>query len=414
MMATFTGCSVVDENGTVETSETVTRSAIRTDNVAPSRKAPGGLKPEETPLFVSFGFDDNAYSDALIWIRDFMKSQTNFIEGAGDPKNYDGETAKATFFMTGQYLTNDGLISKGGNTLAKMSSVLQDLYYGGHEIGNHTYRHTADKSIAELTRANDAIVGMGIPRNEIVGFRAPNLSYDDAAFKNLYDMGFLYDCTIEEIWDNNKTGKDDMFPFTLDTGSPFMPIPALSNYPGMWELPVFTLHVAGQNRIEAAFDYNLWVTRKLTKDAFVQTLKDALDARLAGNRAPFTFGAHTDEYSEFNTGFENSHTPNSTWRERRAAIEEFLIYAMSKPQVRVVTHEQIIDWMRDPRPLTGSAVIDPGPVVDPDPTMPVWSADIVYYKGDKTKYDNTIWMAQWWTKGEVPGSPEARGAWVRQ
>ncbi len=414
VMATFSGCSNQNDGTTASASQIETRGAVHVDNVPFSRKAPAGLKPEETPLFISFGFDDNAYPDAMVWIRDFMRNQTNFIEGTGNPKNFDGQTAKATFFMTGQYMTNSGLIPHGGNTLAKMSTTLKSLYNDGHEIANHTYKHTDDKSIAELTRCNDAIVSMGIPRDAIVGFRAPNLHYTDAAFQNLYQMGFLYDCTIEENWDNNKTGKDDAFPFTLDNGSPFQSGPVIGKYPGMWELPVFTLHVEGQNRIEAAFDYNLWVTRKLNKAEFVKTLKDALDARIEGNRAPFLFGAHTDEYSEFNLTFDTTHTPNSTWQERRAAIEEFLIYAMSKPQVRIVTHKQVIDWMRDPQPLTGSAVIKPTPRPDPDPTMPVWDATKVYKKGNNTKYDNYIWVANWWTQGEVPGAPDSNGAWSRK
>lgn len=414
LAALLSACSVTVSEEPVALSSAV-RGPMHTDNVAPSVNPPAGLRPAETPQFICIGFDDNAYLDSLEWIRDFMASKKNFIEGAGNPVTYDGDQATATFFMTGQYLTSDGHISSGGSTIPKMAAVLTDLYNQGHEIGNHTYQHTADKSIAELTLCNDTLVNLGIvPRNEIFGFRAPNLSYDDATISNLYQMGFLYDCTIEEIWDSNKTGKDDYWPFTLDNGSPYMPIPAISNYPGMWEIPVYTVQVAGQNRIEAAFDYNLWATRGLNQAQFVETLKNALDARLAGNRAPFAIGGHTDEYSMYNYGFETNHTPNSTWQQRRAAIEEFLIYAMNKPQVRVVSYKKVIDWMRNPQPLTGSAVVEPEPEPNPDPTVPMWDSTAVYNKGDEVNYDNIIWVAQWWTQGDIPGSLDARGAWVKR
>lgn len=402
----FTGCSIMDKNhGLKEQEHAITRGTVHVDNIAPSTNAPGNLKPEETPQFVSLGFDDNAYSDSLVWIRDFLVSNQNFIEGSGNPKNFDGQTAKASFFMTGQYLTSQGLVDHGGNTIEKMRTVLTNLYNDGNEIANHTFMHTSDKSVAELTRCNDVMVNLGIvPRNEIFGFRAPNLSYDNTTIATLYNMNFLYDCSIEDDWNSHKNGKNELWPFTLDNGSPYPQSAHIGNYPGMWELPVASIHVAGQNRLEAAFDYNLWVTRKLSKDQFVQTLKDALDARIDGNRAPFTFGGHTDEYSEFNSALENYHTPNSTWQERRAAIEEFLLYALSKPMVRVVSYMQIIDWMRDPQPLTGSAVVKPEPKPNPDPSIPAWDSNKVYLKGDKTNYDYTIWVARWYTQGEIPGS----------
>jgi hypothetical protein len=94
------------------------------------------------------------------------------------------------------------------------------------------------------------------------------------------------------------------------------------------------------------FDFNLWVSFKMTKAEFLATMKYSLDQRLKGNRAPFLFGAHTDYYSSKYTA-----PPNATVAERQAAIEEFIDYAISKPEVRVTSAKQVLDWIRNPEPL---------------------------------------------------------------
>jgi hypothetical protein len=75
----------------------------------------------------------------------------------------------------------------------------------------------------------------------------------------------------------------------------------------------------------------------------VAILKYNLDQRLSGNRAPLLFGAHTDFYRE--TWEEGV----ATHLERREAIEEFLDYARSIPEVIVGTHKDVVDYMRAPR-----------------------------------------------------------------
>jgi hypothetical protein len=79
----------------------------------------------------------------------------------------------------------------------------------------------------------------------------------------------------------------------------------------------------------------------------VATLKYTLDLRLKGNRAPFLFGAHTGFYlNSWNTNAPGAPTAD----ERRAAIEEFLDYARSKPEVRITSARAVLEWMRNPRP----------------------------------------------------------------
>lgn len=431
------GCSQphLSENVSNESSSLTdvkeTLNAAGTDSLAPSKNPPGGLQPAEVPQFVCFGYDDNAYPDAIHWIADFMKTQYNHA-GTGNPATYDGNHATASFYMTGQYATSDGLIDANGATIDDVVNAWNKLYMDGHEVGNHTYTHSGTPNTLEYQRCNDVLVNsVNIPASEITGFRAPFLYYTKSSMDDLYAAGFLYDCSIEQAWEP-KTGGDDYWPFTLDYTSPYPPRETLGTYPGMWEIPVYTITIAGTNKLEAAFDFNLWATKNLSKADFLTTLKNALDARLAGNRAPFAFGAHTDEYSEFNTGFDQNNAGNSTWIERREAIEEFIIYAQSHPAVRVVSYKEVIDWMKNPVAISSNPGPTPTPTADlstptptvvpatPTPTATVsggtcgydqWDAGTVYLNGDKVYHNSKIWRAKWWTQGEEPG---IAGVWDYQ
>ncbi len=85
----------------------------------------------------------------------------------------------------------------------------------------------------------------------------------------------------------------------------------------------------------------------MTKAEFIAVLKYTLDLRLQGNRAPFTFGGHSDVYTDaYNI------CPNITPQERREAVEEFFQYALTKPEVVVKRVEDIVKWLENPTPLS--------------------------------------------------------------
>jgi hypothetical protein len=102
-------------------------------------------------------------------------------------------------------------------------------------------------------------------------------------------------------------------------------------------------------------DYNMWDIKHFTKEQFVTALKVSLDARLKGrgdakaNRAPLFIGMHSDMYAP-----ENELVGDKA-ADRRAAVEEFLNYALSyHPDIRVVPAAQVIRWMRNPVGLDGT------------------------------------------------------------
>jgi hypothetical protein len=127
----------------------------------------------------------------------------------------------------------------------------------------------------------------------------------------------------------------------------------VGKYPGVWELPVYNLPMdeSGYPNM-CGFDTSIYDWKKSGPD-FFNMLKWALDKRLSdgGNRAPLTIGVHTDLYSSKNEDASSKYDSFASLESRRKAIEDFIDYALSKPEVRIVKAKQIFQWMSDPVPL---------------------------------------------------------------
>jgi len=364
------------------------------DNVPASANPPCGLTPAQVPQFVSIGFDDNAYSGlegsggtgGMTWATTMTRTRTNA----------DGSPVKLSFYLTSVYA--DSWQSESPTFVKRAwRTALTD----GHEIGNHTVGHlhgsgfdtatwrtqvqgcidtlTKPFDPNEVNFSPDASKGIGATAAQIRGFRTPFLEYNDATLQIVKELGFHYDTSIEDGWHWEQNGTNYMWPYTLNNGSPGHEVlvewgtrTPITPRPGLWELPDHPVIVPPddkcaqygvqpglRNRLKqrvswfdidggkiTGFDYNLWVSFAMTKAEFLATLKYTLDQRLAGNRAPFMFGAHTDYYSSKYTA-----VPNASLAERQQAIEEFIDYARSKPMVRVTTNEEILTWVRNPVPL---------------------------------------------------------------
>jgi hypothetical protein len=94
-------------------------------------------------------------------------------------------------------------------------------------------------------------------------------------------------------------------------------------------------------------DWNLWFEYGMTKAEFLATMKYTLDLRLQGNRCPLNVGLHSAIYADRST--ENP--PGSKVEERREAVREFVDYALSKPEVRIVNSRELLRWLDSPAPL---------------------------------------------------------------
>jgi peptidoglycan/xylan/chitin deacetylase (PgdA/CDA1 family) len=331
------------------------------DDVAASQSPPCGLAPSQVPQFVSIGFDDNGQVEGMSWALGMLEARGN-----------------ATFFLTSSYA---------------QAATWKTIHDAGHEVGNHTVTHTTDRGIGverwlqEMNDCNTYLTGTaGIPAADIYGFRTPYLKYDDDTLAAEQTVGFRYDTSIEEgyEWEDSanggaggpQDGTNFYWPYTLDHRSPGHTaqvewgegLAELTPHAGLWELPVYSVIVPPALRATMAarqtwfdaegglitgFDYNLWASVDvggfaMTKEEFVATLEYTLDQRLAGNRAPFLFGAHTDYYAAY---WNPNATGTPSELDRRAAIEEFLDYARSKEEVQVVSYKHVLDWVRNPEPL---------------------------------------------------------------
>jgi peptidoglycan/xylan/chitin deacetylase (PgdA/CDA1 family) len=364
------------------------------DNVAPSADPPCGLLAAQVPQFVNIGFDDNAYSG--LEGSAGTGGMTWAVEMLGARQNPDGSDVTGSFYLTSIYADQWQSESPTFVKRAWNAAMVQ-----GHEIGNHTRSHSHGMAFDAATWMNeiqqnitfisqpfdpnevnfspDASKGIGVDPDDIVGFRTPFLEYNDATLSVEKQLGFHYDCSIEDGYQYDQDGTNYLWPYTLDNGSPGHEIlvewgskPPITPHPGLWEMPVHPVIVPPDDRAAeygippglraklhalqswfdvdsgkiTGFDYNLWVSFRMTKAEFLATLKHTLDLRLEGNRAPFMFGAHTDYYSSKYTA-----VPNATLQERQEAIEEFLDYALSKSMVRVKSNREILEWVRNPDPL---------------------------------------------------------------
>lgn len=345
-------------------------------NLPRSSNPPGDLAPSDVPQFVALGWDDNGFLDPYNWLTNFLRVRH----------------LKTSFYLTTTYIS-DGFTSASPIFLR---GAWHAAWEAGHEMGNHTQSHSNGRPFSKeewtdeiqtafewLTKdyepdTPDGDFGVGIPREQIYGFRSPFLNYNNELFEVLKEEGIWYDCSIEEGIQLDEDASGFAWPYTLDEGSAAHDYAedrgfdfrdfSLGKHPGMIELPAYALvippdEVADEYDFEpgllgrilalvperepdsdriTGLDYNLWYDAELLKEEFLAILKYNLDQRLSGNRAPFLFGVHTDFYRADWEAVE-------TMERRREAIEEFLDYAKSLSDVRVGTYKDVVDFIRNPR-----------------------------------------------------------------
>jgi len=209
-----------------------------------------------------------------------------------------------------------------------------------------------------MTPCAKTFAAAGIPAGSVTGYRTPYLEHNPQAFAAWAALGGLYDSSIEEGDQPDQDGTNFFWPYTLE-----------GNSTGLWEIPVHVFMIpadadcarAGiapglRARVGASLkkaygsgsgeptdritglDWNVFEAAGCTGPEFLAILKHTLDLRLAGNRAPFMVGGHTELYP-------------ASKLERRKALEDFIAYAQTKPEVRFVTGTQLISWLRAPQPM---------------------------------------------------------------
>jgi hypothetical protein len=361
----------------------------------PDGRPPEGLAAADTPQFVCVASDDNGYSGlagsphegGLHYFTELFASLRN-PAGGGDARTYDGASPHYTFFVNTRYILPDVPNPHAGGYGVGDDPVLvkrawREAIGQGNEIGVHTHSHphgrpfTVAQWEAEMKRSveilTDPASGIGVSRAALIGFRAPYIEPSDNGMAAAVKMGLVYDSSIEEGPGlGPHRGDDFAWPYTLDKGIPANQ-PPIGRYPGFWEIPLGNFvappdaecarygvpaglrdalktrqeYFQPQNGEITGMDWNLWNQYAMSPAEFLATLKYTLDRHLATNRSPMTVGLHSELYTIKNDG----KTDPALIRARRAAVEAFLAYALSKPEVRLVDHRELLEWMKAPAPL---------------------------------------------------------------
>lgn len=341
------------------------------DNVAPSKQPPGGLRVDQVPMFVALGFDDNPNAEAVDWVVATLSALKN-PPGTGKAATHDGTAPRATFYNT------------SGFGSAASAAAWKAAGDAGFELANHTVNHlhgaggpggmnfNAAGWRAEIEGCTDVLTGptVGARPEQITGFRSPFGQYNAALFPVLKQLGFWYDCSIDEGQQADQDGTNYFWPYTLDNGSPGhtarTDLPAIQSWPkGLWEMPIYALLAPpdseaqkygvppglrtklGNNGKITGMDWNLWFGIGVTGPEFTAVLKYTLDQRRKGNRAPLLIGMHSNIYGAAG----NEVPPKATTAQARAAVTNFLSYALGLPEVRIVPTRAVLDWIRNPVPL---------------------------------------------------------------
>jgi hypothetical protein len=362
------------------------------------------LTTEEVPLFVCFGSDDNGYSGVpgsgaaggLHFLTELFAGRHN-PPGAGHAATFDGAPLHYSFYVNTRYIISEGGASRYGEASREQAvwvrRAWKEAVEAGHEIGNHTHSHPHGREFkvsqweAEMRRCTEILglpyaagevassqAGLGVTRTRLSGFRTPFLEYADATLTAAQNQGFAYDCSLEEGTQDDQDGRNFVWPYQLDRGSPANP--SIGPHRGLWEIPVYVFIVppdsacsrlgvppglrealkARQPYFETAsgkitgMDWNLWCEYRMTPAEFLATIRYTLELRVRGNRAPLTIGVHSELYSDRQPAGECA----GSAAERRTALADLVRDLQEREFVRIVSARELLQWLRHPAPLGGT------------------------------------------------------------
>ncbi|KAI0829015.1 hypothetical protein BC628DRAFT_1315908 [Trametes gibbosa] len=302
-----------------------------------STDAPGGLKPADTPMFVVFTADDAVQSYTLDAVNQFLAHR----------KNPNGCQPKMTYYTSLNY-TNYTLVT--------------DWYVAGNEIADHTMTHVGTPPENEVSGNLVALNQLaGIPLKSIQGFRAPYLNYSVDTLKMLAKLGFTYDSSASASIPVTDDGTDAYWPYTLDYGmaNDCLAVDGLCKgepkLPGFWEIPMYALF--DERGIDGPHLMDPWLdaangASAVNDSATLEYLKSTFTAHYNGKRQPLGLYTHPIHVSRSVPG---TTVTNSTIN----MINSFLDWAQQQPNTWIVSSLQLLEWVRNPVPLSQLDSFDP-------------------------------------------------------
>jgi len=212
---------------------------------------------------------------------------------------------------------------------------VKQYYSSKSEVATHTVHHIGNPPKEEIEGARALLSqNLGIPEQDIGGFRAPFLLYSPDTFQYLYELNFTYDCSISELSESILTPDrfHKIWPYTLDYG-----IAQKCNsgtcdyskkYPGLFEIPMYTFDdINGQP---------LAIMDPIVPD-ILGLLKDNFLAHYNGNRSPMGIWLHPAWIAY----------PNHT-----EILNEFIEWTLHIDNVWFITGKQLIQYMLNSQDIT--------------------------------------------------------------
>jgi len=320
-------------------------------------------------MFVLLGSDDNNRAGGMEFFVDAFEGRTN-PSGNGNPATFDGEAAAMSFYIIGTNIYGPNISSN------QWRDQYMSIYENGHELGNHGFHGLANNASRGtinnwlnnwMQPTQDAIEQMFVAygysvqdaREAVRGYRTAQDVIDPAMYDAIEAMGYDYGNSSVT---NHSSNQPAWFPGTLDNGWPggaTWDSRDFGDNPDVWEIP------QTYNSSNSRYCDKDWFERGDSGADWRADMQETFTQLYNGNRAPFSLCLHSQDWGPTNT-IASGGVPSSSQLERQQAMNDFLDWLLSGqfPDVRVITHNDLLQWMKSPVALNSQ----PGATPTPQPT----------------------------------------------
>ncbi|GAA1398848.1 hypothetical protein GCM10009639_37820 [Kitasatospora putterlickiae] len=317
----------------------------------PNQPKPEKLKPgERPPQFVVFSWDgaggteDNQFPRFLKLAEEHKASMTFFLSGV-----YALPKGRAELYHPPKHAVGASDIPYLSDGAVKNTiKLISQAWLAGHEIGTHfnghfcstrsdgngvnkwtpeDWRSEIDQAVGFVTqwRTNTGFTDVDpLPfdyRKELIGGRTPCLEGQKALLPTIAGLGWKYDASSSgglQIWPQ-KVQDGKVWDFPLQS----IPFPGHTFQVLSMDYNILANQSSGSTKGDPA-KYDEWRTQ--ARDAYLA----GFDRAYNGNRAPFFIGNH---FEQWNGGVYMD------------AVEETLKTIAGKPDVRLVSFKQLVEWL---------------------------------------------------------------------
>ena len=282
------------------------------------------IQDQKIPQMVFFTFDDAVNPPVASFYRELFDASR---------LNPNGCPIKMTLFIS---------------HASTVYSLVREFYEKGMEIASHSVNHRNPDPktfLHEAKKQKENLVKKAkIPESEIIGWRSPFLKpLGDTQPDVLKELGYQYDATLTIIKPNSKDKAP--IPFTLDYGWPYdckiQPCPK-KQHKGFWEVPVISVRDY-LDKYNCVYIDGCNIPPPSEALAY-QFLWDNFENYYKTNRAPMGINMHASWFY---------------YPDRKKAMSKFIQDILKLGDVYIITVSQVIEWLRNPTPL--SAIKDFGP-----------------------------------------------------